>query len=79
MDGRVKSLYGNQYAQVFFNGTYFAEIYPMDKKADAGQALKTFMMELGVPEELTVDGSREQTSPGTEFRNFKTLGKIQLN
>ena len=50
MDGRVKSLDGNQYSQVFSNGTYFAEIYPMSKKNDAGQALKTFLIYLGVPE-----------------------------
>ena len=67
MDIRLKSLDGNQYAQVFSNGAYFSEIYPMAKKADAGQALKTFVMELGVPEELTVDGSKEQNIPGTEF------------
>ena len=41
----------------------------MAKNSDAGQALKTFVMELGVPEELTVDGSKEQKSPGTEFMN----------
>ena len=56
MDGQVKSLYRNWYAQVFSNGTYFAEIYPIEKKDDAGQALKTFAMVLGVPEERTVDG-----------------------
>ena len=67
MDGQVKSLYINRYAQVFSNGTYFAEIYPMDKKADTGQALKTFVMVLGVPEERTVDGSKEQNSQGNEF------------
>ena len=39
----------------------------MAKKDDAGQALKTFVTELGVPEELTVDGSKEQNSPGTVF------------
>ena len=50
MDSRVKSLDGNRYSQVFFNGTYFSEIYPMSKKSDAGQALKTFFMEPGVPE-----------------------------
>ena len=50
MDGQVKSLDRNRYSQVFSNGTYFAEIYPMAKKADAVQALKTFVMELGVPE-----------------------------
>ena len=50
MNKRVKFLEGNLYAQVFSNGTYFAEIYPRSKKADAVQALKTFLMELGVPE-----------------------------
>ena len=56
MDGRVKYLDRNIYAQVFSNETYFAEIYPMAKKDDTGKALKTFVMELGIPEELTVDG-----------------------
>jgi hypothetical protein len=39
----------------------------MQKKSDAGQALKTFVRELGVPEELTIDGSKEQNKPGTDF------------
>ena len=39
----------------------------MDKKYDAGQALKTLLMELVIPEELTVDGPKEQKIPGTEF------------
>ena len=67
MDGRVKYLDGNQYAQVFYNGTYFAEIYPMAKKPDLEQAPKKFVMELGVPEELTDDGLKEQNIPGNEF------------
>ena len=57
-DGRVKYLDGKRYAQVFSNGTHFAEIHPTAKKADTGQALKKFVMELGVPGELTVDGSK---------------------
>ena len=60
MDGQVNYLDGNQYAQVFSNGTYFAKIYPSDKTADAGHSLKTFLMEPSVPEELTVDGSKEK-------------------
>jgi hypothetical protein len=52
---------------VFANGSFFAEVYLMARKADAGQALKTFVLELGVPEELTVDGSKEQTKKGTDF------------
>ena len=39
----------------------------MDKKADSGQALKTFVMELGDPEEVRVDGLKYQNHPGTEF------------
>ena len=67
-DERVKYLDGNRYAHVFSNRIYFAEIYPMAKKADTGQALKMFVMELGVPEEMTVDGSKEPNSPGTESK-----------
>ena len=67
MDGRCKSLDGNRYAQVFSNGNLFAEIYSMASKKDTGAALRTFVLELGVPEDLTVDGSLEQTKPGTEF------------
>ena len=67
MDRQVKSLYRNRYAQVFSNGIYFAEIYPMARKSDAGQELKTFVMELGVPEELAVDGPKDQNSPGNDF------------
>ena len=58
MDGRLKSIDRNRYEQVFYNGTYFAEMYPMSKKDEALQALKTFVMELGVPEKLVVDRSK---------------------
>jgi hypothetical protein len=62
MDGRVKSLDGNRDGQVFSNGTFFAEIYPIARKKDAGLALKAFVLELGVPENLPIDGSKEQTN-----------------
>ena len=54
---------------MFSNGIYFFEIYSMAKKDDMGQALNTFVMKLGVPEELTADGPKEQKSIGTEFMN----------
>jgi hypothetical protein len=78
MDGRVKSLDGNRYAQVFSNGSFFAEVYPMATKSDAGQALKTFIMELGVPEELTIDGSKEQTKPKTDFQKYCRRNDIKV-
>ena len=67
MDGRVKSLEGNKYAQVFANKAYFSRIYPMDSKGKAGDALRIFCQEFGVPEKLTFDGSKEQTEKNTQF------------
>jgi hypothetical protein len=78
MDGRVKSLDGNRYAQVFANGSFFAEIYPMATKASAGQALKEFCNELGVPDELTIDGSKEQNARGSEFMKTCRKGDIEV-
>ena len=67
MDGRCKSLDGNKYAQVFANKSYFSRIYPMDSKGKAGDALRLFCQEFGVPEKLTFDGSKEQTGKNTKF------------
>ena len=67
LDGRTKSLDGNRYAQVFANKEYFAKIYPMDSKAKAGDALKVFCREFGVPDHLTFDGSGEQNGKNTTF------------
>ena len=60
------------------DGTYFAEIYPMANKADARQALKIFVMKIGFPEYLTVDGSKEQNSPGTELMKCCRRNEIFL-
>jgi hypothetical protein len=76
MDDRVKSLDGNRYAQVFANGSFFAEIYPMATKAGADLALKEFCHELGVPDELTIDRSKEQNALGMEF--MKTCHKDDI-
>ena len=62
-----KSKDGNTCAQIFTNDNYFAAIYPMDSKSKAGDALRVFCQEFGVPEHLTIDGSKEQTKKGTEF------------
>ena len=67
VDGHTKSLDGNRYGQIFANKQYFSKIYPMDSKGKAGDALKVFCREFGIPEHLTFDGSREQCCKGTEF------------
>jgi hypothetical protein len=78
MDGHVKSLDSNQYAQVFSNGGFFAEGYTMARKADAGLALKAFIMEFGAPENLTIDGSKEQNSKGIDFMKSCRRNNIQV-
>ena len=67
LDGRVMSREGNRYAQVFANKNYFPAVYPMDTKGKAGEALREFCREFGVPEKLTFDGSQEQNGRKTEF------------
>ena len=52
MGGWHKSLDGNKYAQVFANDSFFAVSSPMDKKSSAGQALKQFIMDFGIPDRI---------------------------
>ena len=63
---------------MFSNRTYFSEIYPIAKKYDAGKALKTFVMKIGVPEELTDYGSKDQDGPGTNFMKCCRRNDISL-
>jgi hypothetical protein len=65
--GRCKSISNNTSAQIFANESYFVKAYPMEKKSMAGQALRQFIRDFGVPEQLTSDGASEQTGPKTEF------------
>jgi hypothetical protein len=64
---------------LFANGNHFAHLYPMDKKAKAGDALRVFCEEFGVPERLIVDGSKEQTSKGTEWMRQVRKHNIDLH
>ena len=64
MDGKVLSLEGNKYAQVFSNKSYFLKVYPMENKKEAGDALKIFCREFGIPKNLISDGSKKQTGKG---------------
>ena len=70
VNGRTKSLDGNRYAQIFTNKNYFAKLYPMDTKSKAGDALRTFCREFGVPDNLTFDGPGEQTGKNTTFMKY---------
>ena len=39
----------------------------MDRKADAGLESKEFITEIGFPEQLTIDSSKEQNTFGTDL------------
>ena len=67
--GRVKSKDGNTCGQIFANENYFAVFYPMDSKSKAGDALRVFCKEFGVPERLVHDGAKELTGKRTEFQS----------
>ena len=67
MDGQHKSLDGNKFAQVLATDFHFSAVYPMESKGHAGEALKQFITDFGVPDKIICDGSKEQTKRGTTF------------
>jgi len=77
--GPVKSKDGNTCGQIFANGAYFATFYPMDSKSKAGDALRVFCNEFGVPDRLIVDGAQEQVGKRTEFQKQVTKHNIDLH
>ena len=77
MGGKSKTIARNRYAQVFANDKYFAKPYPMDKKGKAGDALKEFCRDFGVPEHLNFDGPKEQTCKGKTF--MKTVRHYNID
>ena len=46
---------------------YFAAAYPMESKALAGDALKEFITDYGVPDKIIMDGAGEQTGKRSTF------------
>ena len=67
MDGQHKSLDGNKYAQVFAKDFHFSAVYPIESKGYAGDALKQFIADFGVPDKIICEGSKEQTKQGMTF------------
>ena len=65
MGGQKYYLEGNGYAQVFSNRKFFDEINPIDRKSDSCISLESLFTEIGIPERITIDGSKEQNTPGT--------------
>jgi hypothetical protein len=76
MDGRLKSLNGNKYAQVFATKQLFVVVYLIQCKFLAREALMQFIHEFGRPEHVTFDDSQMQNGKKTEFmRNIRKYAK----
>ena len=67
MDGQHKTLDRNKYDQVFAMGFHLSAVYPIESKGYAGDALKQFIPDFGVPVKIICDGSNEQTKQETTF------------
>ena len=56
----------NKYAQIFATRFGWTRVYPMKQKSDAHEGLSLLAQRDGVPPNIIMDGSREQTMG--EFR-----------
>ena len=77
MFSKTKSLKSNTCCQIFTDGKGFIWAEPMKSKADAGNALHKFMQDVGIPNELSYDGSQEQCGPGTVFQKAVAAHRIR--
>ena len=57
---KAKSIRGFTCAQITTNGKGFSRFWAMVSKADANDGLLDFIQNVGIPENLLVDGSKEQ-------------------
>ena len=73
---KVTSLKGNTCAQIFTtNDIGFIRVHPMSSKSQAGEALKSLAEDVGIPNELVVDGAAEQVGPKSDF--MKTVNYLR--
>ena len=79
MNGRYKSLDGNKHAQTLANESFFATTYPIEDKSSAGQSLKQFISDFGIPDKLVCDGAAEQVGKRTEFQSTVWKHAIDLH
>jgi hypothetical protein len=61
MFAKTKSIRGHTMAQIFANDIDFTKLIPMKRKGEAGDSLLEFIHDVGIPSEIHMDGSKEQT------------------
>jgi hypothetical protein len=60
MYSMMRSIQGNNCAQVFTNGLGYDLFYPLKKESEVGDALNEVIRSVGVPKELISDGARAE-------------------
>lgn len=64
---KVQSLHEKKCAHVFINGAFTA-IYPLVSKQQAGDSLREFINDVGIPDHLVSDLAGEHAGPHTKFQ-----------
>ena len=59
--------------------SFIATAYPMEHKSSAGQALKQFIYDFGIPDKLVCDGAAGQVGKRTEFQGTVQKHAIDLH
>jgi len=70
------SVNGNKCAQLYTDGNEMVIIYPIKSKAMAGSTLTEFAQDVGIPNELTMDGASEQTGMNTDM--MKEIRRLKI-
>jgi hypothetical protein len=78
MFSKFKSINNNKCAQVFCNED-LVQVYPLPSKAHAGEALKDFIQDVGIPREIIVDGANELVGRGSEFQKVARHYHIKVH
>ena len=73
---RTTSVNGNKCAQLFTDGNGMVVIYPMRSKSLAGSKLTEFAQQIGIPNDLTMDGAKEQT--GYNSSMMKEIRRLKI-
>ena len=69
---------GNKSAQLFISYMGFVAIYPMKSKREFSLALKQFCKDVGVPMNLVVDPSGEQTNKNVKYFCHQIGAKLRI-
>ena len=75
---KIILLRGNKCAQVFTNGAFTA-VYPIMSKSHAGDSLREFINDVGIPDRLYADLAAEHTGMNTEFQQQVCKFHIQMH